>query len=89
MLLSDTHKFESQYLTQLIGPADTHLELYRTRSPINSVDQIRCNLLLLQGTEDRVVPPNQAQTMFESVKAKGIPTALVLFEGPPLPLPFL
>lgn len=45
------------------------------------MNQIQCSLLLLQGTEDRVVPPNQAQTMYEAVKSNGIPTALVLFEG--------
>lgn len=81
LLLSDTHKLESHYLTQLIGPYETCSEEYVKRSPINSVDAIECSLLLLQGTMDRVVPPNQSQTMFEAVKKKGNPTALILFEG--------
>ena len=38
-------------------------------------------MLLLQGVDDHVVPPNQAQKMYEAVKEKGNPTALILFEG--------
>lgn len=48
---------------------------------MNSIETIECSLLLLQGTDDRVVPPNQSKTMYEAVKNKGNPTALVLFEG--------
>jgi dipeptidyl aminopeptidase/acylaminoacyl peptidase len=35
----------------------------------------------MQGMEDAVVPPNQAQVMYEGIKARGLPTALVLFPG--------
>lgn len=35
----------------------------------------------MQGTEDEVVPPNQAEVMYDAIKKKGIPTALVMFEG--------
>lgn len=39
------------------------------------------NAIGLQGTEDQVVPPNQAQKMYDAIKAKNIATALVMFEG--------
>lgn len=35
----------------------------------------------VQGTEDQVVPPNQATEMYEGLKKQGITTALVMFEG--------
>ena len=51
------------------------------RSPINHTHLLSCPLLLLQGLEDEIVPPNQAEMMFEAVKSKGLPTAYVPFEG--------
>ena len=75
-LAEDTHKFESRYIDQLI-PED---EL-DSRSPINHVEKLSCPVIFSQGTEDKVVPPNQARMMFEALKAKGIPTALFMFEG--------
>ena len=53
----------------------------QARSPINAVDQLDCPVILFQGAEDKVVPPNQAQAMFDALDAKGIPASLNLFEG--------
>ncbi len=77
----ETHKFESRYLDALLGPYPESKDLYRQRSPIHAVDQLRCPLILFQGEEDKVVPPNQAQMMFDAVNEKGIAVALVMFEG--------
>ena len=52
-----------------------------SRSPINSVDTLSCPILLLQGDEDKIVPPNQAETMHKALLAKGLPTALKIYEG--------
>ena len=38
-------------------------------------------MLSVQGLEDAVVPPNQAQIMYDGIKARGLPTALVMFPG--------
>ena len=80
-LAKETHKFESRYLDTLIGPYPERQDLYAERSPINHTQLLSCPLLLLQGLGDEIVPPNQAEKMFEAVKAKGLPTAYVPFEG--------
>jgi dipeptidyl aminopeptidase/acylaminoacyl peptidase len=81
MLARDTHKFESRYLDSLVGPYPAARDLYVERSPIHHVDQIRCPMILLQGRDDPVVPLNQAESMAEAVRAKGLPIALVVFDG--------
>ena len=77
----DTHKFESRYLDSLIGPYPEQQVRYRERSPIHFTDHLSCPLILFQGLEDRVVPPNQAEMMVEALRAKGLPVAYVPFEG--------
>jgi dipeptidyl aminopeptidase/acylaminoacyl peptidase len=76
-----THKFESRYLFTLVGPYPEEAERYRSRSPITFTDGISCPMLLLQGAEDRVVPPAQAEIMVEALKRKALPYAYLLFEG--------
>jgi len=76
-LANDTHKFESRYLNGLLGSQTALTE----RSPINHLDRFRCPVIFFQGTEDRVVPPNQSQSMAKAVRSKGIPVAYVEFEG--------
>ena len=77
----DTHKFESRYLDSLIGPYPEERDLYRARSPIHFTDRLSCPLILFQGLEDKVVPPNQAEMMVDALRAKGLPVAYVPFEG--------
>ena len=81
MLAKETHKFESRYLDNLVGPYPETRDRYVERSPIHFTDHISCPLILFQGLEDEVVPPNQAQQMFESVRAKELPVAYVAFAG--------
>jgi dipeptidyl aminopeptidase/acylaminoacyl peptidase len=76
-----THKFESRYEHTLVGPYPEAADLYRARSPIHSVDMISCPMILLQGSEDEVVPPAQSEIMVNALKAKGLPYAYLLFEG--------
>ena len=81
MLARDTHKFESRYMDGLIGPYPAAAQTYRDRSPIHHLDRLSAPMLLLQGADDKVVPPNQAQEMAAAVRAKGLPVALIVFEG--------
>ncbi|HVS81366.1 MAG TPA: S9 family peptidase [Pyrinomonadaceae bacterium] len=80
-LVKETHKFESRYLDNLIGPYPQRRDLYFERSPINFTDNLSCPVIFFQGLEDKVVPPNQAETMVEALRKKGVPVAYVLFEG--------
>ncbi|MBI4852228.1 MAG: S9 family peptidase [Acidobacteria bacterium] len=80
-LAEDTHKFESRYLDNLIGPYPKRKDLYDERSPINHVEGLSCPVILFQGLEDKVVPPNQAEKMLEALRSKKIPVAYVPFEG--------
>jgi dipeptidyl aminopeptidase/acylaminoacyl peptidase len=75
-----THKFESRYLDQLVGPRDDE-DLYRDRSPVTFADQISRPLIILQGLEDKVVPPQQAEIIVEAMERRHIPYAYVAFEG--------
>lgn len=81
ILAKDTHKFESRYLDHLIGPYPEQRQKYLDRSPIHHVDQLSCPVILLQGDEDAIVPPNQAEMMFDAVKEKGLMTSYLLFKG--------
>jgi dipeptidyl aminopeptidase/acylaminoacyl peptidase len=80
-LLHDTHKFESRYLDSLVGPWPAARETYEARSPIHHADRLDCPVIFFQGTEDKVVPPNQAEAMVAALRAKGIPVAYLSFEG--------
>ena len=81
VLATDTHKFESRYMDSLVGPYPAARAVYRERSPIHFVDRLNCALILLQGLEDKVVPPNQSAMMAEAVRKKGLPVAYVTFPG--------
>jgi dipeptidyl aminopeptidase/acylaminoacyl peptidase len=80
-MAKETHKFESRYLDRLVGPYPERRDRYLERSPIHFTERLDCPLILFQGLEDKVVPPNQAELMFEAVKRKGLPVAYVPFEG--------
>jgi dipeptidyl aminopeptidase/acylaminoacyl peptidase/uncharacterized protein (DUF2132 family) len=80
-LAQDTHKFESRYLDKLIGPYPAERALYVERSPVHHTGRLNSPVILFQGLEDKAVPPAQAQTMFDAVRSKGLPVALLMFEG--------
>jgi dipeptidyl aminopeptidase/acylaminoacyl peptidase len=80
-LAKETHKFESRYLESLIGPYPEQRDVYLERSPIHHTEHLSCPMILFQGLDDKVVPPDQAESMHEAVKAKGLPVAHVTFDG--------
>lgn len=80
-LAQDTHKFESRYLDRLVGPYPAAAEVYRERSPNRHLDGITCPVLVVQGLEDRVVPPSHAEAIVAALEANGIPHAYLAFEG--------
>ena len=80
-LATDTHKFESRYLDSMIGPYPERRDLYYARSPVHFADRLERPMLLLQGLDDKVVPPSQAEMMVEVLKRKGVPYEYIAFEG--------
>ena len=77
----DTHKFESHYDEYLIGAWPAAIDVYRDRSPITHADAISRPLLLLQGLDDKVVPPSQSEVIVDALERRGIPYAYIAFEG--------
>ena len=80
-LTRTTHKFESRYIGALAGARDADDPILAERSPLHHIDDIHAPLLLLQGSEDPIVPADQATAMYEAVRAKGLPVALEVFQG--------
>ena len=76
-----THKFESRYLDTLVGPYPEKKDLYQERSPIHHTEALDRPLILFQGDEDAIVPPEQSREMYRAVREKGIPCAYLEFEG--------
>ena len=77
----ETHKFESRYLNSLIGPWPDARALYVERSPLTHVDALDCPLIVFQGLEDKIVPPNQSELIVDAVRRKGVPVAYLPFAG--------
>lgn len=80
-MVKDTHKFESRYLDNLVGPYPDAIATYRERSAIHHLDQLSAPMILLQGLDDKVVPPNQSQAMADALRSRGLPVAHLEFEG--------
>jgi dipeptidyl aminopeptidase/acylaminoacyl peptidase len=80
-LALETHKFEARYLDSMIGPYPECADLYRARSPIHFADRLERPMLLLQGLDDKVVLPAQAEMMVEALERKGIRHEYIAFEG--------
>jgi dipeptidyl aminopeptidase/acylaminoacyl peptidase len=78
-LAEDTHKFESRYLDGLIGPWPEARELYEERSPIFHIERLSTPVILFQGLEDKVVPPEQAEMMARALRDKGVPFAHIVY----------
>ena len=80
-LATDTHKFESRYLDRLVGPYPEARATYVARSPIRHTHRLHTPLIVLQGLDDLVVPPNQAEMLVAALEAKHVPHAYVAFAG--------
>lgn len=77
----ETHDFESRYIEGLVGALPEHADRYAERSPSNHIDRLAGPVLLLQGLEDEVCPPVQADRFVASLDGTGVPHAYLTFEG--------
>lgn len=80
-LALDTHKFESHYLEQLVGPYPEKKSLYKERSPIYHPERLSSPVIIFQGDEDAIVPPSQSEEIYQSLLKRKIPTTYLLFKG--------
>lgn len=80
-LAATTHDFESRYLDGLIGPLPGFEVTYAERAPVGHVTAATCPILLLQGLDDPVVPPAQAESIAADLAAHGTSYAYLAFEG--------
>ncbi len=80
-LARDTHKFESRYLDNLVGPYPEARAVYDERSPLSQLDGFSAPLIIFQGADDPIVPPNQAHMILDALRARGLPVAYLEFAG--------
>ncbi|MBQ5962125.1 prolyl oligopeptidase family serine peptidase [Massilia sp. ZL223] len=78
---ADSHKFESHYNQYLIAPPERADTVYRERSPIHHTDKLRHPMIFFQGLDDKVVPPQQSESMVEALRARRLPVAYLTLEG--------
>ncbi len=79
--VAETHKFESHYVERLVGPYPAARDVYQARSPLFHAEGFSCPVLVLQGLDDRVVPPSEAERIVAALAAKGIPHVYLPFAG--------
>ena len=77
----ETHKFELQYEHTLVGPYPERADLYKARSPIHFTDRITTPMLVLQGADDRIVPPSQAELIVGALRERGVPARVPAVRG--------
>ncbi|RRR76817.1 MAG: S9 family peptidase [Candidatus Viridilinea halotolerans] len=80
-VVADTHKFEAHYLDGLLGPLPEAAAIYRERSPLFHAERINTPLLIFQGSEDKVVLPEQSEAIVAALRRRGVPHRYHLFDG--------
>ena len=80
-LATDTHKFEAKYLDLMVGTLPEHSDRYQAWSPLFHADGIRDPVAIFQGSEDKVVPPDQAESIVEVLQKNKVPHIYRLYEG--------
>lgn len=82
LLMEHTHKFEAGYLHRLLGTTPKRWEkICRERSPVTLIASMTAPLILFQGLDDKVVPPEQSRLIHDGLKARGVTVELHEFSG--------
>ena len=76
-----THDFESRYLESLVGELPADLEHYRAVSPAANASKITSPLVMLQGADDFICKPAQAQLIIDEVSKIGLWHRYLIFAG--------
>ena len=68
---SSANDWMREWIEEQIGSPEQNPDFYRERSPINHCDRIKAPLLMLQGANDKRVPPGQAKLLRDRMKSSG------------------
>jgi len=80
-MAKDTHRFEKHYFDRLIAPYPKEKEEYIKRSPVSHAEKLRTPLVLFHGKEDRVVPIDQTEKIYQILLEDKVPVSFTSFEG--------
>ncbi len=76
-----THDFESRYVESLVGELPRDQAHYEAVSPVANAHRISSPLVMLQGADDFICPPEQAQCIVDAVAARGLWHRYLVFPG--------
>ena len=82
-----THKFEAHYLDGLLGEpyygseSDQPGSPYYDRSPLHDLGLLKSPMIVFQGLEDKVVPPELSRELIGNLEAKGIYHKYIEYTG--------
>lgn len=76
-----THKFQSRYVSTLVAPLPEGRPIYEARSPLHHLEGFKAPLIVFQGSDDPVVPPEQSRRIVEALRSRGVPVAYIEFPG--------
>lgn len=65
------YKRANEYWREQIGDPEKDAEKLRAASPVTFADKITAPVLIIQGKEDRIVPPQQANLMIAALEKNG------------------
>jgi len=80
-LAATTHRFESRYLDRIVGELPRDADRYRDRSPVTHASDVGVPVLVLQGSDDNVVPKAQADAMVDAMRRAGATVEYQVYEG--------
>ncbi len=80
-LAETTHRYESRYLDQMVGPLPEAADRYEERSPITHAGKIATPLLVLQGDKDDTVPEAQADRLVDALRRRGAAVEYKVYPG--------
>lgn len=83
LVARETDKLEARYVELLVRDlgAEGAIDIYRERSPLYFPWRISCPIILFQGLDDTIVPPDQARVIADSLRKNGLPVAAEYYEG--------
>jgi dipeptidyl aminopeptidase/acylaminoacyl peptidase len=77
----EEYKYAYQHFREWIGDPKLNQEFLASISPVNFADRITAPVLIVQGKDDRTVPPKQARKMVDALGKAGRPPQSLYFSN--------